>query len=57
VMRETSVLGRRLAGRGRRSRTFLTIVIEGEDEDVMESRVCRLECVGGESEGETCLQG
>ena len=45
-MRETSVLGRRLAGRGRRSRTFVTIVIEGDGEDVMKSRVSWLEYDG-----------
>ena len=31
VMRETSVLGPRLAGMGRRSEALVTAVIEGED--------------------------
>jgi len=43
VLRETSVLGRRLAGKGRGSKTSVTMVIEGEDEDAMKSRVRCLE--------------
>ena len=38
VLRETSVLGRRLAGRGR-SKAWVTVVIEGEDEEVVKSGV------------------
>ena len=38
VMRETSVLGRRLAGRERRSEALVTAVIEGEE--AMKNGVC-----------------
>ena len=54
MLRETSVLGRRLAGKGIGSGASVTMVIEGEDEGVMKSGVRCLECdsvrVGGEDE-------
>ena len=47
MLRETSVLGVKLAGRGREGRAFVIVIIEGEGEDAMESRVCWLECAWG----------
>jgi hypothetical protein len=43
VLRETSVLGLRLAGRGRVGGAFLTVVMEGGDEDVMNREICCLD--------------
>ena len=39
VLRETSVLGLRLAGKGGRRRTFVIVIIEGEDRNLIMSRV------------------
>jgi len=44
VLRETSVLGLGLAGKGGGSRALVTMIIEGEGEDVMKSGVRCLEC-------------
>ena len=43
VLRETSVLGQRLAGRGREGGAFLTMVIKGEGEDAMKRCACCLD--------------
>ena len=43
VLRETSVLGPRLAGRGRGSKALVTVVIEGEGEEAVKSGVRRSE--------------
>ena len=47
MLREISVLGVRLAVRGREGRAFVIVIIEGEGEDVIESRVWCLECDWG----------
>ena len=52
MLRETSVLRLRLAGRGREGGDFVTVVIEGEDESMMKGRVRCLECDWGRVVGE-----
>lgn len=54
MLRETSVLSRRLAGRG--GRALVTLIIEGEDEDTKKSddKSAIESEVGGEKD---CLQG